>query len=101
SAVTSGVEKELAGLTELELKATGSWALVPSAQSEWITTAIQFLESCAAGLPAAERPDPYWSEDVVAGIVASVRAVVGVDELHARTEAQYAGGKRVVQEEEE
>ena len=101
SAVTSGVEKELAGLTELELKATGSWALVPSAQSEWITTAIQFLESCAAGLPASERPDPYWSEDVVAGIVASVRAVVGVDELHARTEAQYAGGKRVVQEEGE
>jgi hypothetical protein len=99
--VTNGVEKELAGLSELELKATGSWALVPAAQTEWITTAIHFLESCATKLPAGDRPDPYWAEDVVAGIVASVRAVVGVDELHARTEAQYAGGKRVVQEETE
>jgi hypothetical protein len=53
SAVTSGVEKELAGLTELELKATGSWALVPSAQSEWITTAIQFRIVC--GRPACLR----------------------------------------------
>lgn len=100
-AVTRGVEKELAGLSELELKATGSWALVPTAQTEWITTAIHFLESCAAKLPEPDRPDAYWAEDVVAGVVASVRAVVGVDELHARTEAQYSGGKRVVQEEAE
>ena len=101
SAVTSGVEKELAGLTELELKATGSWALVPSAQSEWITTAIQFLESCAAGLPASERPDPYWSEDVVAGIVR-----VGACGCRSRRAAcpdrgAVRRGKRVVQEEEQ
>jgi hypothetical protein len=87
----SGVERELSLLTDMELKATGSWALVPAAQAEWITTAIRFLESCAAALPAPDRPDPYWAEDVVAGIIASVRAVIGIDELHARTEAQYFG----------
>jgi hypothetical protein len=38
---------------------------------------------------------------VVAGIIASVRALIGVDELHARTEARYSGGqKRVPQSEE-
>jgi hypothetical protein len=42
-------------------------------------------------LPAGERPDPYWADDVVAGIIASVRALIGVDELHARTEARYSG----------
>jgi hypothetical protein len=94
------VEKELAALTEIELKSTGSWALVPSAQAEWITTAIRFLEGCAQRLPAAERPDPYWAEDVVAGVIASVRAVIGIDELHARTEARYSGGVKVVRDEE-
>ncbi len=56
TAVATGVEKELAALTELELKSTGSWALVPSAQAEWITTAIRFLEGCAAKLPARRAP---------------------------------------------
>jgi hypothetical protein len=99
--VTQGVEDHLKGLEEMELRSTGSWATVASAQTEWITTAIQYLESCAAKLPAGERPDPYWADDVVAGIIASARALIGVDELHARTEARYSGPvKRVAPDEE-
>lgn len=94
TAVTEGLEKHLAGLTELELKSTGSWALVPSAQGEWMTTAIQFLEQCGRNVPEDQAPDPYWADDVVAGVIASVRAVLGIDELHARTEAQYPGGRK-------
>mgnify|MGYP001791618959 CR=1 FL=1 len=41
SPVTTGVEQELARPSELELKSPGSWAIVPTAQVEWITTAIQ------------------------------------------------------------
>jgi hypothetical protein len=92
--VTAGIERHLQGLNEMELRATGSWAVNASAQTQWITTAIQYLEGQAAALPAGERPDPYWADDVVAGVIASVRAIIGVDELHARTEAQYSGGKR-------
>ena len=74
---------------------------VASAQNEWITTAIRYLEGCAAKLPAGERPDSYWADDVVAGIIASARALIGVDELHARTEARYSGPmKRVAPDEE-
>jgi hypothetical protein len=99
--VTSGVEEHLKGLEELELRSTGSWATVASAQSEWITTAIRYLETCAAKLPQDERPDSYWADDVVAGIIASARALIGVDELHARTEARYSGPmKRVAPDEE-
>jgi len=94
AAVSGGLEKELAALTELELKSTGAWSLVPSAQGEWTTTAVQFLENCALALPEPERPDPYWADDVVAGVIASVRAVLGIDDLHARTESQYPGGRR-------
>jgi len=98
--VTTGIEPLLQELNELELRATASWSLVASAQSEWIATAIRFLEGQAAALAQAERPDDYWADDVVAGIIASVRAVIGVDELHARTEARYSGGhKRVIPEE--
>ena len=43
----------------------------------------------------------YWSEDVVAGVIASVRAVLGVDDLHARTESQYPGGGRRASGEEQ
>ena len=92
--VTDGVELHLKELEELELRSTGSWAMVASAQTEGITTAIRYLESCAARLPAGERPDPYWADDVVAGVIASVRALIGVDELHARTEARYSGPVR-------
>ncbi|HEX6617426.1 MAG TPA: hypothetical protein VF046_14070 [Gemmatimonadales bacterium] len=100
--VTSGVESHLKALEEMELRSTGSWAIVDSAQTEWITTAIRYLESCAAELPEGERPDPYWADDVVAGVIASVRALIGIDELHARTEARYSGPvKRVTPEEDE
>jgi hypothetical protein len=102
SRVTGGLEQHLKALEELELRSTGSWAAVDTAQTEWITTAIRYLESCSAQLPAGERPDPYWADDVVAGIIASARALIGVDELHARTEARYSGPvKRVTPEEDE
>ena len=100
SAVTTGLEKEMAALTELELRSTGSWSLVPTAQAQWIITAVQYLERCARELPKNEQPDDYWADDVVAGIIASVRVLIGVDELAARTEAQYPGaGKPPVEEE--
>ena len=99
--VTQGVEDHLTALEELELRSTGSWSAVASAQSEWITTAIRYLESCAAKLPAGERPDSYWADDVVAGIIASARALIGVDELHARTEARYSGPMKRISPEEE
>ena len=94
AAVSEGLEKQLTALTEMELKSTASWALVPSAQGEWVNTAVSYLETCARGIPEDERPDPYWADDVVAGVVASVRAVLGIDELQARTETQYPGGRR-------
>lgn len=95
-AVTAGLTQHFEALTQMELRSTGSWAINASAQSQWVNTAIQYLEHCAGRLPAAERPDPYWADDVVAGIIASCRALIGVDELQARTEAQYAGGRRPV-----
>ncbi|HEU5170597.1 MAG TPA: hypothetical protein VFU46_08660 [Gemmatimonadales bacterium] len=98
--VTRGLEPYLEALAELELRSTGSWAAVDSAQTEWITTAIRYLESCAGRLPAPERPDPYWADDVVAGVIASVRALIGVDELHARTEARYSGPFKRIPDEE-
>lgn len=92
--VIDGIEPLLHELAELELRATASWSLVDAAQTEWIATAIQFLEHKAAALPPADRPDDYWADDVVAGVIASVRALIGVDELHARTESRYSGGQR-------
>jgi HPt (histidine-containing phosphotransfer) domain-containing protein len=65
--VTTGIEANLKGLEELELRATGSWAIVATAQTDWVTTA---------------------------GVIASVRALIGVDELHARTESQFLGQPR-------
>ena len=99
--ITHGVDQHLKALEDLELRSTGSWAIVPSAQTEWITTAIRYLESCAAELPTGERPDPYWADDVVAGVIASVRALIGVDELHARTEARYSGPVRRITPEDD
>lgn len=90
-AVTKGLEQELAALTEMELKSTGSWAVIPAAQAEWVNTAIRYLESKAGALPESERPDAYWAEDVVAGVIASVRALLGVEELHARADAVNPG----------
>jgi hypothetical protein len=98
-AVTRDFDEHLKALAEMELRSTGTWAIHESAQNQWITTAIRYLEICAAKLPAEERPDPYWADDVVAGIIASVRALIGVDELHARTEARYSGAvKRITPE---
>ena len=90
--VTRGIEQHLQSLAELELRSTGSWSLVQGAQSQWIDTAIRYLEACGRQLPEKDQPDPYWADDVVAGIIASARALIGVDELHARTEARYSGG---------
>lgn len=100
--VTQGIEPLLQELADLELRATGAWSAVEGAQAQWIATAIRFLEEKARALPPGERPDSYWADDVVAGIIASVRALIGVDELHARTEARYSGSqKRVAEEPEE
>ena len=93
-AATQGIEPLLQELSDLELRATGSWSVVEGAQAQWIATAIQFLDTKSRALPAAERPDPYWADDVVAGITASVRALIGIDELHARTEARYSGAQK-------
>lgn len=75
-AIVEGLETELEALTALELRATGSWAVIPSAQSEWTATAISYLEQRAEALPAAERPGDYWADDLVAGVIASIRALV-------------------------
>jgi hypothetical protein len=99
--VTEGIEHLLQDLADIELRATGSWAIDAGAQAQWIATAIRFLETRAADLPPDQRPDPYWADDVVAGIIASVRALIGVDELHARTEARYSGGQKRVSPPEE
>ena len=99
--VTRGMESHLQELADLELRATGSWSIVEGAQAQWIATAIQFLASKGDALPAGQRPDPYWADDVVAGIIASVRAVIGVDELQARTEARYSGSQKRMPEERE
>ncbi|HET7024291.1 MAG TPA: hypothetical protein VFI39_03695 [Gemmatimonadales bacterium] len=95
---TKGIEQELKELSEMELRATGSWSLVPTAQTEWINTAIGFLDHQGKTLPKAEQPDAYWADDLVAGVVASVRAVLGIDELQARTESQFGRSKPGVEE---
>jgi hypothetical protein len=99
--VTAGIAPLLLELSEMELRATASWSLVDSAQTDWIATGIQFLEHKASALPDGERPDDYWADDVVAGVIASVRALIGVDELQARTESRYSGGLKRPQAAEE
>lgn len=88
------LKPHLDALAEMELRSTGSWSIVASAQSEWVQTAIDFLQRKTIEIPPPERPDIYWADDVVAGIIASVKGVIGADDLHARIEAQYAGGGR-------
>ena len=56
--VTEGLEQHLKALEEMELRSTGSWSTVASAQTEWITTAIRYLEDCAASCPPASGPTP-------------------------------------------
>jgi hypothetical protein len=98
--VTHGIEKHLQELAERELRVTGSWSLVPDSQTAWVTTAVQYLESAGAALPQGQHPDPYWADDVAGGIVVSVKAILGTDDLHVRIESQYAGGKRPLPAEE-
>jgi hypothetical protein len=99
--VIRDIEKHLQQLAERELRVTGAWALVPDSQSAWVTTAVQYLEACGAELPEDQRPDPYWADDVAGGIVVSVKAILGTDDLHVRIESQYAGGKRTAQPSED
>ena len=56
--VTGGLEHHLKALEELELRSTGSWAVVDSAQTEWITTAIRYLEACSARLAGRRAARP-------------------------------------------
>ncbi len=88
------LKPQLDVLAEMELRATGSWSLVAAAQSEWVQTAIQFLHKRTLEIPANERPDEYWADDVVAGVIASVKGIIGADDLYSRIEAQYAGKGR-------
>lgn len=94
SAVVEGLDQHLEGLAQRELRATSSWAMSINSQAEWITTAIQYLEECCEELDESVQPDAYWGDDVVGGIVVSVKAIIGTDDLHARTESQYAEGRR-------
>ncbi len=92
--IAKELKPQLDALAEMELRSTGSWSLVAAAQSEWVQTAIDYLQQRTGELPEAERPDQYWAEDVVAGVIASVKGVIGADDVHARIEAQYAGQGR-------
>jgi hypothetical protein len=100
--IAAELKEQLDALAAMELRATGSWSLVAGAQSEWMQTAIEYLERRRTDVPADTRPDQYWADDVVAGIIASVKGVIGADDLHSRIEAQYAGqGRPPVPEEQE
>ena len=92
--VARELKEYLDALAAMELRATGSWSLVAAAQSEWVQTAIDFLQRKARDIPEAERPDEYWADDVVAGVIASVKGIIGADDLYSRIEAQYAGKGR-------
>jgi hypothetical protein len=97
--VVAGIGPTLQELADRELRATASWSLVPNSQAEWVTTAITYLDDCGRGLPEDQRPDPYWADDVVGGIVVSVRAIIGTDDLHVRIESQYGSRKGETAEE--
>lgn len=92
--VARELAQHLQALADLELRATGSWSLVAGAQSEWQQTAVDYLARQAAGVGGSHDLDEYWAEDVVCGIIASVKGLIGADDLHARIEAQYAGNGR-------
>lgn len=92
--VASDLRTHLDALAALELRATGSWSLVQSPLTEWQQTAINYLDAQARAMSGETSPDEYWAEDVAAGIIASVKGIIGADDLHARIEAQYAEGGR-------
>lgn len=92
--VAAELKPHLDALAALELRATGSWSLVQSPLSEWQQTAIDYLGRQAVALSESSGIDEYWADDVVAGIIASVKGLIGADDLHTRIEKQYAGGGR-------
>jgi hypothetical protein len=92
--VTEGIERDLTDLEERELRATGSWSLVANPHAEWVDSAIAYLEACGRTLPLEQQPDEYWADDVVGGIVMSVKAILGADDLHSRIEEEYGGRER-------
>ncbi len=100
--IAKELKEHLEALAEMELRATGSWSVVASAQAEWQQTAIDYLQKKRVLVPEATRPDEYWAEDVVGGVIASIKGVIGADDLYSRIEAQYAGGgrPRVVREDD-
>lgn len=95
---TGPIARELAehlqALSEMELRATGSWSIVAAAQTEWQQTAVDYLAQQAKAIGGAHDLDEYWAEDVVCGIIASVKGLIGADDLYSRIEAQYAGNGR-------
>lgn len=93
-AVATELKPHLDTLAALELRATGSWSLVQSPLSEWQQTAIDYLGRQARDLGEEGSVDEYWADDVVAGIIASVKGLIGADDLHTRIESQYAGDGR-------
>src|SRR3990167_5436136 len=64
-AVVQGIAQHLEQLAQRELRVTGSWALAANSQTEWITTAIQYLEECCrseerrVGKEGRSRWSPY------------------------------------------
>ncbi|MEO5798199.1 MAG: hypothetical protein ABIZ70_04865 [Gemmatimonadales bacterium] len=92
--IAKELKEHLEALAEMELRATGSWSVVGNAQAEWQQTAIDYLQKKRVLVPEATRPDEYWAEDVVGGVIASIKGVIGADDLYSRIEAQYAGGGR-------
>lgn len=92
--VARELQSHLDALAKLELRATGSWSLVQSPLAQWQQTAINYLDDQARQSGSAECPDEYWAEDVAAGIIASVKGIIGADDLYSRIEAQYAEGGR-------
>src|SRR5690606_10335047 len=94
--IASELRTHLDALAALELRATGSWSLVQSPLTEWQQTAINYLDAqiSESSDPNTAAIDEYWAEDVVAGIIASVKGIIGADDLYSRIEAQYAEGGR-------
>jgi hypothetical protein len=94
------LSQHLQALAEMELRATGSWSMVAGAQNEWQQTAIDYLARQADTIGGDHDLDVYWAEDVVCGIIASVKGLIGADDLYARIEAQYAvnGRPRIVRD---
>lgn len=92
--VACELRAQLDELTARELRATGSWSLIPTATTEWQQTAVDYLTDLAGRIAPDSGLDAWWAEDVVGGIIASIKGVIGADDLHTRIESQYAGGGR-------